>query len=201
MYTEYLYKDSLAHHGIKGQRWGVRRFQNPDGTLTPEGKARYSATSPKKQLSNGDYLYKKGTIVGRFGSDNNWDKNSDITYLFTNKKDREFYSNRIGGDELIYKFTKDVKMPSLSKQYSDLLDFVKHDKSINDQYEYAKEDPFNFWKDNINQGGYVADRYYSSMKSKGYDALIDFRNFGMSEDPIIIISPNECIKQMHRDKH
>ena len=34
-------KDYLMHHGIKGQKWGERRFQNPDGTLTPEGKARY----------------------------------------------------------------------------------------------------------------------------------------------------------------
>ena len=31
----------LAHHGIKGQKWGVRRFQNVDGTLTAEGKAHY----------------------------------------------------------------------------------------------------------------------------------------------------------------
>lgn len=30
----------LFHHGIKGQRWGVRRYQNKDGTRTPEGKAR-----------------------------------------------------------------------------------------------------------------------------------------------------------------
>ena len=28
----------LAHHGVKGQRWGVRRFQNPDGSLTEKGK-------------------------------------------------------------------------------------------------------------------------------------------------------------------
>ena len=31
----------LVHHGIKGQKWGVRRYQNPDGTLTDEGRRRY----------------------------------------------------------------------------------------------------------------------------------------------------------------
>jgi hypothetical protein len=36
---EYL-DNYLAHHGIKGQRWGIRRYQNEDGTLTAEGKAR-----------------------------------------------------------------------------------------------------------------------------------------------------------------
>lgn len=33
----------LAHYGIKGQKWGVRRFQNADGSLTAEGKARYGS--------------------------------------------------------------------------------------------------------------------------------------------------------------
>lgn len=32
--------DSLIHHGIKGQKWGVRRYQNKDGSLTAEGKKR-----------------------------------------------------------------------------------------------------------------------------------------------------------------
>ena len=32
--------DYLMHHGIKGQKWGVRRFQNPDGTRTVAGKKR-----------------------------------------------------------------------------------------------------------------------------------------------------------------
>ena len=46
---EYLpsYKDDLylAHHGIKGQKWGVRRFQNSDGSYTSAGKNRYGGKS------------------------------------------------------------------------------------------------------------------------------------------------------------
>lgn len=41
MYTWTDGTDYLMHHGIKGQKWGVRRFQNPDGTLTEAGKKRY----------------------------------------------------------------------------------------------------------------------------------------------------------------
>ena len=35
------WENSLCHHGIKGQKHGIRRFQNADGTLTPEGIERY----------------------------------------------------------------------------------------------------------------------------------------------------------------
>ena len=34
-------EEELQHHGIKGQKWGIRRFQNKDGSLTPAGKKRY----------------------------------------------------------------------------------------------------------------------------------------------------------------
>jgi hypothetical protein len=38
----------LYHHGIKGQKWGVRRYQNPDGSLTAAGQARYTYNERKK---------------------------------------------------------------------------------------------------------------------------------------------------------
>lgn len=34
-------EDYLMHHGVKGQKWGVRRWQNEDGSLTPEGIKKY----------------------------------------------------------------------------------------------------------------------------------------------------------------
>lgn len=41
--------NELAHHGINGQKWGVRRFQNPDGSLTPLGKLRYNKTEGRSE--------------------------------------------------------------------------------------------------------------------------------------------------------
>lgn len=43
--------NELYHHGIKGQKWYVRRYQNEDGSLTPAGKERY--LKPKSEL---DYV-------------------------------------------------------------------------------------------------------------------------------------------------
>lgn len=37
-----VYSDELCHYGIRGMRWGIRRYQNPDGTLTEAGRKRVS---------------------------------------------------------------------------------------------------------------------------------------------------------------
>lgn len=42
----------LAHWGIKGMRWGIRRYQNADGSLTPAGKKRYSDDPDRQSVDS-----------------------------------------------------------------------------------------------------------------------------------------------------
>lgn len=48
MVYEVYNDDYLAHHGIDGMKWGIRRFQNPDGTLTAAGRERYRKNALEK---------------------------------------------------------------------------------------------------------------------------------------------------------
>ena len=54
--------NELMHYGVKGQKWGIRRYQNKDGTLTNVGKHRYSTiekTGSKKQEEQAKKIDKK----------------------------------------------------------------------------------------------------------------------------------------------
>ncbi|MBR6287816.1 MAG: hypothetical protein IKR19_00555 [Acholeplasmatales bacterium] len=57
---DYLEIRELYHHGIKGQKWGIRRFQNEDGSLTAEGKKRYQVNDFDGSMTKeGKKLYKQ----------------------------------------------------------------------------------------------------------------------------------------------
>lgn len=72
MYTELQYNNELYHHGIKGQKWGIRRYQNADGSYTDAGRRRYdikeakaNLKSAKKELRRASSAQVDGYIAGR----------------------------------------------------------------------------------------------------------------------------------------
>lgn len=75
----------LVHHGIKGQKWGVRRYQNYDGTLTSAGKEHYNSAKLKKSidiLSDPEKFSKSGNAYVKLRKEEQeaWEKlNSEYT--------------------------------------------------------------------------------------------------------------------------
>ena len=55
-------QEVLMHYGIKGQKWGVRRYQNGNGSLTPEGKERYRTNLGTKEMLKNTSSYGRLTF-------------------------------------------------------------------------------------------------------------------------------------------
>lgn len=60
----YTQTPELYHHGVKGMKWGVRRYQNKDGSLTPSGKKRYSGEANNTDEAARDKARRRKIIAG-----------------------------------------------------------------------------------------------------------------------------------------
>lgn len=92
-----IVKDSyFAHHGIPGMHWRIRRFQNPDGTLTPAGRARYLKSGTGELTKKGRKAAKKNPYILKESENakNEYRKDAvergNLKFVLKNEKD---YSN------------------------------------------------------------------------------------------------------------
>lgn len=109
--------DYLEHHGIKGQKWGVRRFQNPDGTLTKEGKKRYSGKTT---------VLKKGTKFYRISTNKEEKDDRDYKYVSTLQSDRNYYKG-IYAQDVMFDPKKYTKESYANAKLKDVVDSYKKD--------------------------------------------------------------------------
>ena len=77
--------DIIQHHGIKGQKWGVRRFQNEDGSLTPAGRDRYGVGD--------DYVVKSGAKTQRFTTNRDEEIGGERKYVSLTERDKQIYKD------------------------------------------------------------------------------------------------------------
>lgn len=143
-----MYENWLMHHGILGQKWGVRRFQNADGSLTAAGRERYARKEQKrlnKQADKAirtDYFRKQHTVPAgtkMYRTTTRLDESAEgptyVSYL-----DADRYNYRGGwvrnsqkadkSYEVEYKLKSDLKVPSRDELSQSIYGIVKNNPSL-----------------------------------------------------------------------
>ena len=127
-------QDFLSHHGILGMKWGIRRYQNKDGSLTPEGRKHYGGSQYDR-----DITIKEGTKLQTISANKDRTKDAEFFYSTYKKKDKEWYTGMFGGKgvgvtvgpsakfNINNKIVKDVKMASEKTGAAKMKELYKKD--------------------------------------------------------------------------
>lgn len=133
----------LHHHGIKGMRWGVRRYRNEDGSLTKAGKARYYREADAAGYTEESYngrrykTTKKGKTEGFNADPEKWARND----LSGNKRVADEAANlaskvkKLNDDSLRNRPKKQMDLSSMTdKEMRDQINRAILERQYNDMF-------------------------------------------------------------------
>lgn len=120
------HSDYLAHHGIKNQKWGQRRFQNYDGSLTSEGRKRYGVGESNLSKRERKQAEKAKAKAAKTRAKANSKKKADAQKAAEQKQKRMDYLR--DHPEKIYKYRKELTQDDVTE----IMQKVKFDQSLQD---------------------------------------------------------------------
>ena len=204
------YDSVIEHHGIKGQKWGVRRYQNPDGTLTEEGKKHIRAVT-----KDYDFTLKKGAKLYRVSTTGKDPIEDNKKYVSLSKEERAKWEEVLGRAYLrrnqltynvSYKTTKDIRVASATTQgkvFTDMMLDKKFSEKSKIDTDYSKRllgslessDPAENASRNVMGRTETGKMFTQKLLDLGYDAIVDVHGYNVADAPVIILNADKNLKR------
>ena len=146
----------LYHYGIKGQRWGVRRYQNEDGTYTSEGKERRYTKEDYKSLKK-EYRQKKkdANRLYKEKSKEVWNKHGSRVLMGKKIKNEKEYKNTVRDINELRLFGN-KKAQELYNDYKNLKIYKANLKGKSpDSLNFIPKTYFNMLSSDIDEYGFI----------------------------------------------
>ena len=136
----------LYHYGVKGMKWGVRRYQNKDGSLTPAGRKKVSKMYKKQAVKVSTELSKQSTKMYVDAYNKAADKmNSGGIDKFNKQQEKKYGKDYAKRDEYMEDYSA-MFSKELEKTYNEgLANFYKTNKNYRKAQELCKKYDMTSW--------------------------------------------------------
>ena len=118
-------ENMFAHYGIRGMKWGVRRYQNKDGSLTPAGRKRYSDDGQTKTPSKTSTTKKSSSSKKSVSEMSDDELNRAVRRLQLEQQYRNLNPQKVSaGKRFADKVMRDVVVPAATQTARNALQSV-----------------------------------------------------------------------------